>query len=267
VINNKSILAIIPARGGSKGLPRKNLYEFGGKPLIAWTIEAAHRSGYVDRVVLSSEDTEIIQVARSLGCDVPFVRPSALAEDDVTASRVILDALQRLRGYDYVLMLQPTSPLRSAHDIDGCIEEALKVGAKSMVSVTEARQNPGWMFTISKDGSLERAFDSKEFPVQRQNLEQYFILNGAIYFAQTTWYSEKATFIDAETKPFIMGPESSVEVDDEFDLSFAEFLWREKMQHRAHQPKPQPVLLKSLSLACSLMGLLGGNLWQILLEV
>jgi CMP-N,N'-diacetyllegionaminic acid synthase len=231
MINNKSILAIIPARGGSKALPRKNLLQFGGKPLIAWTIEAARQSKYIDRFILSSEDAKIIEVSRSLGCEVPFTRPEFLARDDVPASQAILDAVQRVNHHHYVLMLQPTSPLRSVWDIDACIEMASGVDAESIVSVTEVRQNPGWMFTISEERRLRRAFDMRTFPSQRQNLERYYILNGAIYCAKTAWFTRKKTFIDVETIPFVMSPESSIEVDDEFDLMLAEFLLNKRLQN------------------------------------
>nr|HPK54819.1 acylneuraminate cytidylyltransferase family protein [Smithellaceae bacterium] len=117
MIQGKTVLAIIPARGGSKGIPRKNITNLAGKPLIAWTIEEAKKSKYIDRLILSSEDNEIIQVAKEWGCEVPFIRPRELAEDDTLGIEPVLHALNTIKKkYDYVVLLQPTSPLRSVDD-------------------------------------------------------------------------------------------------------------------------------------------------------
>ncbi len=123
MIDEKKILAVIPARGGSKGVPRKNIRDLAGKPLIAWTIEAAKKSKYIDRLILSSEDPEIIAVAKSYGCEVPFVRKIELAQDDTPGIEVVLDAVQRCLGYTHVLLLQPTSPFRTHKHIDDLIEK------------------------------------------------------------------------------------------------------------------------------------------------
>ena len=120
--NMPKVLAVIPARGGSKGLVRKNILDLAGIPLIAWTIEAAKRSKYIDRVVLSSDDDEIMAVAKHYGCEVPFRRPSALASDDAASLDVLFHAIEKVPGYDYVILLQPTSPLRTFTDIDSAFE-------------------------------------------------------------------------------------------------------------------------------------------------
>ena len=134
MIDGRSVLAIIPARGGSKGVPRKNIRPLGGKPLIAWTIEAAHRSAWIDRLILSSEDQEIIDTACAWGCDVPFVRPAELARDCTPGIDPVLHALKQLPSFDLVVLLQPTSPLRSAADIDRCIERCQRGGAPAAVT-------------------------------------------------------------------------------------------------------------------------------------
>ncbi|MEH2097772.1 acylneuraminate cytidylyltransferase family protein, partial [Nostoc sp.] len=121
MIHGKKVLAIIPARGGSKAVPRKNIREIGGKPLIAWTIEEAKKSQYIDRLILSSEDDEIISIAQKWGCEIAFKRPVELAQDDTPGIAPVLHALNQLPIYDYVVLLQPTSPLRQVIDIDGCI--------------------------------------------------------------------------------------------------------------------------------------------------
>ena len=126
MLNGKTILAIIPARGGSKGIPRKNIKPLAGKPLIAWTIEEAKKSKYIDRLILSSEDEEIIRIAKKWGCEVPFVRPKEFAEDETSGIEPILHAIETLsEKYDYVCLLQPTSPLRTVNDIDGCIKKCI----------------------------------------------------------------------------------------------------------------------------------------------
>jgi CMP-N,N'-diacetyllegionaminic acid synthase len=151
MINGKTILGIIPARGGSKGIPRKNLIIFGGKPLMAWTIEAGLQSHYIDRLILSSEDEEIIAVAREWGCEVPFIRPAELSRDDTPGIEPVIHAIKTLKtSYDYIILLQPTSPLRSAEDIDDCINYCIQAKAVSCVSVTVAQPSPYWMYTLDQ---------------------------------------------------------------------------------------------------------------------
>jgi CMP-N,N'-diacetyllegionaminic acid synthase len=120
MFEGKTILAIVPARGGSKGVPRKNIRLLAGKPLIAWTIDEAKKSRYIDRLILSSEDDEIIEVAREFGCEIPFKRPDELAQDDTPGIESVIHAINTLEEkYDFVVLLQPTSPLRTVEDIDG----------------------------------------------------------------------------------------------------------------------------------------------------
>ena len=126
MIQNKRVLAIIPARGGSKGVSRKNIMVVAGKPLIAWTIEEAIKSRFIDRVVVSSDDSEIIEISRELGANVPFVRPREMAEDDTPMITPVVHLLNKLPdNYDYSVLLQPTSPLRTVQDIDECIKYVL----------------------------------------------------------------------------------------------------------------------------------------------
>ena len=153
MIKDKTVLAIIPARGGSKGVPLKNIRDVGGKPLIAWTIMEGKKSKYIDRLILSSEDERIINVAKKLGCEVPFTRPSSLAQDETPSIDVIVHAVQTIpEKYDYIVLLQPTSPLRKVTDIDNCIEQCLQKNAKACVSVTEPEKSPFWMYKIDENG-------------------------------------------------------------------------------------------------------------------
>jgi N-acylneuraminate cytidylyltransferase len=204
-------------------VPRKNIRPLGGKPLICWSIEAARGSRYIDRLVLSSEDEEIIQVARQAQCEVPFVRPAELARDDTPGMEPVLHALKMLPGYDYVLLLQPTSPFRSADDIDRCLERCLERGAPSCVSVTAPDKSPFWMYTLDQLARLNPLLPPPEGFFRRQDLPQVYALNGAVYVAQTDWLLEKGTFITADTVGFIMSKEHSVDIDTEDDLALCEF--------------------------------------------
>ena len=155
MIGNGKVLAVIPARGGSKGLPGKNILPVGGKPLIAYSIDAARACAAVDRVIVSSDDDAIIAAARACGCDVPFRRPDELATDTAASIDVILHALDQVPGYDYVVLLQPTSPLRTAADIDAACERLAGHGAQACVSVSPVEQSPYWMYHISDGGELK----------------------------------------------------------------------------------------------------------------
>lgn len=188
----KRILGLITARGGSKGIPRKNLVNVGGKPLIGWTIDAALRSRLLDRLVLSSDDEEIIAVARSLGCDAPFVREAALAGDTAGSADVVIDCLERVPDYDYVVLLQPTSPLRSTEDIDGVIRQCLDAQAPACVSLCEVDESPFWMYAVGADKTIDPIF--KNSYARRQDLPAVYSLNGAVYIAEADWFKRTRTF-------------------------------------------------------------------------
>jgi CMP-N,N'-diacetyllegionaminic acid synthase len=225
MIRGKSILAIITARGGSKGVLRKNLREIAGKPLIAWTIETAKKSRYIDRLILSSEDREIISVARSWSCEVPFVRPAELARDESPGLDAVLHALNAIpERYDYVILLQPTSPLRLAQDIDDCLETCLAHHAPACVTVTEVDQSPFWMYRLDASRLLVPLIGQKSLPVRRQDHPRVYILNGAVYVAQTTWLQQQRTFLTPATVAHIMPRERSLDVDTELDLKICESL-------------------------------------------
>ncbi len=225
MIQGKSILAIIPARGGSQGVPRKNLREIAGKPLIAWAIEAGRKSQYIDRLILSSEDPEIIRIAQSWGCEVPFVRPAELARDETPGIDPVLHALRALpERYDYTVLLQPTSPLRLAEDIDGCVETCLRHEAFACVTLTEVDQSPFWMYRLDASRHLVPLIEQKSLPACRQDLPKVYILNGGVYVAQTAWLQQQRTFLTAETVAHIMPRERSLDVDTELDLKICEAL-------------------------------------------
>lgn len=218
MINGKSILAIIPARGGSKAVPRKNIRLVGNKPLIAWTIEEAKKSKYIDRLILSSEDKEIIQVAKDWGCEVPFIRPAHLSEDSTPGMEPVLHALSALPDYDFVILLQPTSPLRRAEDMDGCIEECVRKKAKTCVSLVKVDKSPYWMYSVFPDGHMQPVMPPVSEKMQRQDLPVTYTINGAVYVAECKWLLKIKTFIGLETIAYLMPKERSLDIDDEIDM-------------------------------------------------
>lgn len=223
MIQGKSVLAIIPARGGSKGVPRKNIRVVGGKPLIAYSIEAARLSSCVDRVILSTDDAEIAQVAAHYDCEIPFMRAPELAGDEARSADVVLDALARCPGFDYFVLLQPTSPLRSAADIDACATACLSAKAPVCVSVSEAKESPFWMYRISSGQHLTPILPPTNVG-RRQDLETIYSLNGAVYFAETSSFIQNKTFLNPSTIAHVMPPERSVDIDTFADFRFLEFL-------------------------------------------
>ncbi|MCL6479846.1 MAG: acylneuraminate cytidylyltransferase family protein [Peptococcaceae bacterium] len=224
MIDGKSVLAVIPARGGSKGVPRKNVRMVAGKPLIAWTIEEARKSLYIDRLVLSSEDEEIIAVAGSWGCEAPFVRPPELARDDTPGIEPVLHAIKSIPGYDYVVVLQPTSPMRTAGDIDGCIKQCARQGTGACVSVTEPDKSPYWMYVLDAGKRMKPLINTDINISRRQDLPKVFVLNGAVYVAGCDWLLKTRTFLHEETTAFPMDKLNSIDIDSELDIKICDML-------------------------------------------
>lgn len=226
-MSKPSILAIIPARGGSKGIPRKNIKDLAGKPLIAWTIEEAKKSKYITRLILSSDDDEIIEVAKKYGCEVPFKRPKEIAQDQTSGMEPVLHAIQQCPGYDYVLLLQPTCPFRTVNDIDDCIESIIENNYTFCVSVTEAKETPYWMYTVDED--IMKPF-IKNPPANRQDLQKLYLLNGALYVGKTKDFLHEKKFLTAYTHPFIMAKENSYDIDEPIDFKICNWLMTEKLE-------------------------------------
>ncbi len=221
-----STFGLIPARGGSKGIPRKNIRAIAGKPLIAWTIEAALRSALLDAVVVSTDDDEIAEVAVRHGALVPFMRPPALAQDGSPGIDPVLHALDQLPHHRSVLLLQPTSPLRRTADIDRCLQMARQNGLPSVVSVVEADSHPCWTYRLAEDAALHRYIDAA--PVaRRQDLPPAYVLNGALYYADAAWLRQSRTLVHADTRALVMAREDSVDIDTPLDWRFAEILLKE----------------------------------------
>lgn len=228
MINGKKVLAIIPARGGSKGIPKKNIKPLNGKPLIAWTIEEAKKSGYIDKLIVSSDSDEILKVAKEFGAEVPFKRPAELAQDDTPGIEPVLHALEHFLEYDYVVLLQPTSPLRNVEDIDGAIILCDKEKASSCVSVTESSKSPFWMFNIDVGGVLTPLFEGKEIPYQRQQSPKVFELNGAVYVSTRESLLLNKSFFINSTRSYIMPNDRSKDIDSMEDLLLCELLLKNR---------------------------------------
>ncbi len=222
--DGRKILGIIPARGGSKRLPGKNIKLFSCKPLITWTIEAAMASRYLDRVILSTEDPEISKVSEAAGVDAPFVRPVELATDTATSVDVMLHAyrycLERGEEYRALVMLQPTSPLRLAEDIDAAVELFAARNAQSVISVTEDKHH-WWTNTLGPDGCM-KDFLPQELQVRSQKLAPAYRLNGAVYVVDTLFLESGRSFFGPETYAYVMDRERSIDIDDDIDFLCAE---------------------------------------------
>lgn len=224
---NKTFLAIIPARGGSKRLPRKNVLDLGGKPLIAWSIEAALQSSYIDKVIVSSEDDEILGLAQKFGSET-IQRPGTLASDTATSFDAVRHTIENVQIYDYVVLLQPTSPLRTAEQIDEAIELLVEKEADAVISVCEMDHSPLWSNTLPEDGNMQGFLRDEVKNKRSQDLETYYRLNGAIYICDTQRLLEEKSFLLSDhIFAYKMDRESSVDIDEEIDFLFASVLLKE----------------------------------------
>jgi CMP-N,N'-diacetyllegionaminic acid synthase len=225
-------LAVIPARGGSKSIPNKNIKIVAGKPLIAWTILETLASPNVDRLIVSTDSPTIAQVGREYGAEVPFLRPVELAQDDTPGIAPILHAARWLRqneGYepDYVLCLQPTSPFRTSEDIDSAIALAQEKEADSVISVTPVKHHPNWMKHLDDAGKLVDYVPRGHAVTKRQDLSPLYALNGAIYLIRFQALLQQGTFFVDNTYGYVMPPERSLDIDTPWDLHLAELIIKE----------------------------------------
>ncbi len=222
------ILGLIPARGGSKCIPRKNIVELGGKPLLAYTAEAALRSEIIDRAVLSSDDDQIMEIGKKLGLEIPFKRPKDIAKDDTPSLPVIQHAIEFLESSgwcpDLIIVLQPTSPLRNSKHIDESIKTFMSTNADSLVSVMECPHifSPYSVMKL-KNGFLMPFIPKQEDNYQRQKKPRFFARNGAaIYIANYQLLMKDNRLLGPNLIPFVMDKISSIDIDDADDLFLAE---------------------------------------------
>jgi len=231
----KKIIGVIPARGGSKGLPGKNIRPLFGKPLIAWTIDAAKKSKYLDRVIISTDDSKIAKVAKKFGAQVPFMRPKALASDTAKSIDVMLHALDHFKAegieYDYLIMLEPTSPLRETEDIDGSIKKLIdnKSGAASIVGVSKVEAaHPVFDVTITGKGFIKPYAGDFSKAVRRQDISDLYFFEGTVYVSKASELYKRKGFYHDKTLPYIVPRWKSLEVDDILDMVCAEAILKNK---------------------------------------
>lgn len=226
MIGEKRVLALVPARSGSKGLPMKNIRLLQGKPLLCWPIDAAMHSRYVDRVIVSTDSIGFAKIAQDAGADVPFLRPAELSTDSAPSIAFILHALAFLEAegdkYDYLVLLEPTSPLTEASDIDAALEAlvARRTDADSIVSVSElVSTHPAFAVNMN-DLGLMRPYGAQSFDrlPRRQDVEQLFALDGSLYISSTESLREQKGFCHARTLSHLMPRYKSFEVDDLVDF-------------------------------------------------
>ncbi|CAH6917713.1 N-acylneuraminate cytidylyltransferase [Vibrio chagasii] len=224
MIDGKKVFAVIPARGGSKRLPRKNILPLGGKPLIGWTIEAAKNSAYVDDIFISTDDQEIAGVVSQFGITVPELRPEELSTDTATTQSVLFYTLEKYaKEAGIVVLLQPTSPFRTAKHIDEAIESLVEKSAFSVVSVTPCEHPPQWANTLPDDGSM-KDFLRLGYGKRSQDVGEAFRLNGAIYVYDIYRLLAIGEMVYREdTYAYKMPNYESIDIDNKIDFDMAEF--------------------------------------------
>ena len=217
-------LAIIPARGNSKRLPRKNILSFAGKPLLQWSIEAALQCDFISKTVVSSDCPEILSISRLPGVDL-HERPKTLALDESSSVDVVLDVLKNYEKFSYIVLLQPTSPLRCSADISDaikCFERSWPLN--SLISVCETDYNPILTNTLRKNKKMKNFFNKMQKDDKPLNSQKHYRINGAIYIISTDIFLENRSFLNEETIAFIMKKEKSIDIDSKLDFEIAEFL-------------------------------------------
>lgn len=233
------VLGLIPARGGSKGVPRKNVRLLGGKPLIEYTVEAALRARRVNRVLVSTEDAKIASVAKSLGAEVPFLRPASLAQDDTPMLPVITHATEAViaEGWvpDVICLLQPTFPFRPPEAIDACIELLEAQAADCVITVhrVPAHFNPHWVYFERPDGSLQLSTGESEPIPRRQALPPAFYRSGAVYVTRTATITKHDSLYGDRVVGYETPAESSCNIDTMDDWARAETLVAQRESHVA----------------------------------
>ena len=228
----KTIIAIIPARAGSKRLENKNMLKLGGIPLIKWTINAAKKSKYIDKLVVNSDDLNIKRLCKKLNVDF-IERPAELAQDTSSSFDVISHTINYLEAqdqfFDYVLLLQPTSPFRSACHIDESCEKMNELDADSIISLCEAKDHPFWSKCLDSKLDMVGFIDEEFLNKRKQDLPLAYTLNGAIYLVKISkLLSQKKLCLDENSYGYLMSMEDSIDIDTYLDFKFCEFLLKSK---------------------------------------
>ena len=231
---NKTFLGIIPARGGSKGLPGKNIKELCGKPLIAWSIESGLKSKYLDEVMVTTDSKDIANIAKQYGASVPFLRPDVLASDTATSFDAIKHTIEFYKNefdkeFDYIVLIEPTSPLREARDIDIAIEQLFNSNADSIVGICKTEdQNPAFLvFKNEKD--FISGYENHDMKIlRRQDIKDVYFFEGTIYISKTDVLLNKKTFYHENTIGYVVPKYKSLEIDDIDDFIMVEAIMKHK---------------------------------------
>ena len=237
---NKKILAVIPARGGSKGVPRKNIIEVGGHPLIKYTIDCGKNSKYLDRVVISTEDLLIKRVAEENGGDVPFLRPKELAEDTSKTIDCIVHAVDTLKfmgeEYDYVMILQNTVPLRKSWHVDEAIEMIVDSNERSLVSISEVDEHPILMRTLNENKTVKNLL-SMNSTMRRQDFPKFYKVDGAIAIQKIDEKFNLETSINDGKLGYVMERKYSTDIDNYLDIKIIEYYLEKEKEEEAELMK------------------------------
>ena len=228
MINGKTVYALIPARGGSKRLPKKNILPLCGKPLIIYSIECALRSPYIDCVIVSTDCEDIAKIAKDNKADVPFLRPAALSTSDATSEDVVKHALSFLKSEnaypDILIVLQPTSPLRTTEDVNRSIELFIEKNASCIKSVYKSNKSPLWYKNLDEEGKLYDYISEMPEYKSLRDITNVFLLNGAIYIFNSDDFLFNKDKLDHNSYAYVMTQDKSVDIDNEIDFIMAELL-------------------------------------------
>ncbi len=237
MIQGKRVLAVIPVKGKSPKTFSKHLRKVAGQSLLGWTIQTAQESRYIDQLILSSDDLLIIQEAKNYGCDVPFLRPKHLGNQNVSFILPILHAIDCLPGYDLIVVLQPSSPLRLAEDIDNCIQACVNGDGMACISITQPCYGGGYTFRLSPTNQL-LLDGGVASHVQHQLDAPCYVPNCAIKVADIPWFKMNKRFLSPETIGYFMPRERSIDVESEFDL----WVVKAYIDYLAKRKADEPVL-------------------------
>lgn len=230
MIENKKVLAIIPARGGSKGIPKKNIKAVSGKPMINYTIEAARECDYIDKVIVSTDDEEIAEISMKAGAVVPFLRPDELAVDDAELIDVVMHAIEfyerKAERYDIIVLLQPTSPLRTSEDLQKALEYYMRKGEKSLLSISEVSEHPKMMRKFNDENELQKML-GEDGDGTESGSKKYYKVNGAIFINSMSELSEKTKF-ENNVMGYVLSKEHGIDIDVPEDVVVAEYYLSQK---------------------------------------
>jgi CMP-N,N'-diacetyllegionaminic acid synthase len=229
MINGKTILGIIPARGGSKRLLKKNIKMIANKPLLQWTLEAGKQSKFIDRLIVTSDDEDILKISTEQGADI-VRRPVELSEDHTSTYDAIKHTIEKIeKNYDLICLLQPTSPLRHSDHIDEALELLIEKKSDAIISVSEVNESPHWSNTLNEEHDMSKFLKSEIKNKRSQDLKTFYHINGAIYICKTDkLLTQKTFFIKSNIYAYIMDRGSSIDIDDEFDFLLADLLLKNK---------------------------------------